>query len=182
MVVNTTDTETHKPAFRRPYRATKKSTNIWPGKSSKCWEAMTTKVILMGLLLMPPLAVQSQNTTERLSSRDSVYTLVDQQPEYPGGHSAMSFYLSRNIRYPANLERESLPTGRLFISFVVNKTGYVSDIRLTNGAKGVRRMANSSLEKTIVQAVQKMPRWKPGRVRGKAVAVRYLVPFNIEPE
>ena len=89
-------------------------------------------------------------------------------PEYPGGINKLMEYLSKNIEYP-KAARESGIQGRVFVSFIVEKDGSISNVK-------VIRSIGGGCDEEAVRVVKAMPKWKPGKQRGKAVRVSYMLP------
>ena len=123
----------------------------------------------------------SVNVTAQTQPRtDMVYTAVDRQPEFPGGKAALGQYLATNIRFPNALMRKNYNTGPIAAKFIVDKLGDVRDVRVTtkpldkNRQKGMQEYMT-----TIIAAVEKMPRWRPGQVNGQSVAVFYTLPIEV---
>ncbi|WP_420149615.1 TonB family protein [Spirosoma sp.] len=106
--------------------------------------------------------VQSQN--------GAVFTVVEQQPEFPGGMQALRKYLAENLRYPAEA-RQKRVQGRVFLQFVVSSTGQIQDLRLLKGI-------GSGCDEEAVRVVSQMPAWKPGRQQGNPVNVMYNLPIQ----
>ena len=98
-----------------------------------------------------------------------VFTIVEEMPEYPGGLNKLTDYLSKNIKYP-QMARESGIQGRVFVNFVVEPDGSVSNVN-------VMRSLGGGCDEEAVRVVKAMPKWKPGRQRGKAVRVSYILPI-----
>ena len=98
-----------------------------------------------------------------------VFTIVEEMPEYPGGLNKLTDYLSKNIKYP-QMARESGIQGRVFVNFVVEPDGSVSNVN-------VMRSLGGGCDEEAVRVVKNMPKWKPGRQRGKAVRVSYILPI-----
>lgn len=98
------------------------------------------------------------------------FVIVEQQPEFPGGQSALMAYLSKSIKYPPFAAENGIQ-GRTTLSFTVEKDGSISNIE-------VMRSPAEELSKEAVRVVQAMPKWKPGKQRGKAVRVKYVLPVT----
>ncbi|RYU92520.1 TonB family protein [Mucilaginibacter terrigena] len=107
---------------------------------------------------------------EFLKIKDSVFEKVDVSPSFPGGDSAFGKYLSRNIRYPARA-RENNVQGRVVITFIVEKDGTITNIRVLRGL-------GSGLDEESVRVLAESPKWKPGLSKGKPVRVQYSVPIS----
>ena len=104
-----------------------------------------------------------------------VFTVVEQQPEFPGGMPALNQYLGRNIRYPAAAQKAKTQ-GRVFVEFMVSPTGAINNIRIQKGV-------GNGCDEEAVRVVAQMPRWEPGKQNGIPVAVSYILPieFRLEP-
>lgn len=105
---------------------------------------------------------------EEEEDADMIYQVVENQPEFPGGTSALMQYLSNNIQYPEASQEKGVQ-GRVVVQFIVNKDGSISD-------PVVARSVDPNLDKEALRLVSSMPKWKPGIQRGKPVRVRYTLP------
>ena len=99
-----------------------------------------------------------------------IFTVVESMPEFPGGPGKMMEYSARNIKYPA-MARESGIQGRVFVNFVVEPDGSVSNVKVLRGIGG-------GCDEEAVRVVESMPKWTPGRQRGKAVRVSFNLPVR----
>ena len=102
-----------------------------------------------------------------------VFVIVESMPEFPGGQQALFKYLSENVKYPV-IAQENGIQGRVICQFVVNKDGSIVDVEV------VRSGGDPSLDKEAVRVIKSMPKWKPGKQRGKPVRVKYTVPVNFK--
>jgi periplasmic protein TonB len=104
--------------------------------------------------------------------RDSgeIFMIVEEMPEFPGGAAALQRYLSSSVRYPV-IAAENGIQGRVYIQFVINKLGEVTNAEVLRGV-------DPSLDREALRVVQAMPKWTPGKQRNRAVNVRYTVPIN----
>ena len=102
-----------------------------------------------------------------------VFVVVESMPEFPGGQQALFKYLSENVKYPM-IAQENGIQGRVICQFVVNKDGSIVDVEV------VRSGGDPSLDKEAIRVIKSMPKWKPGKQRGKAVRVKYTVPVNFK--
>ena len=110
-----------------------------------------------------PVEVQEEEVVEA-----EVFTIVEEMPSYPGGDQKMYEYLGKNIKYP-QIARESSIQGRVFVNFVVEPDGSVSNVKVLRGIGG-------GCDEEAVRVVKSMPKWKAGKQRGKAVRVSYTLP------
>lgn len=101
-----------------------------------------------------------------------IFMVVEQMPEFPGGQGALFKYISQNVKYPP-IAKENGIQGKVFVQFVVGKDGSITDVRILRGV-------DSSLDREAMRVVQSMPKWTPGKQRGKPVFVRYQVPINFK--
>lgn len=99
---------------------------------------------------------------------NKVFDIVEQQPLFPGGLTALMKYLSENTKYPV-VAQENGVQGRVTVQFVVEKDGSISDVHVLRGV-------DPSLDKEAVRVVKSMPRWTPGKQNGITVRVNYRVP------
>jgi len=99
-----------------------------------------------------------------------VFDVVEQMPSFPGGAGALMQYLSSNIKYPVVAEENGVQ-GRVVCTFVVEKDGSITDVR-------VIKSVDPSLDKEAMRVVKSMPKWIPGKQNGAAVRVKYTVPVT----
>ena len=97
-----------------------------------------------------------------------VFDVVEEMPSFPGGNGALMSYLNGNTKYPV-VAQENGVQGKVIISFVVERDGSISDVK-------VARSVDPSLDREAQRVVKSMPRWKPGKQNGSAVRVKYTVP------
>ncbi|WP_210486434.1 TonB family protein [Rufibacter aurantiacus] len=119
---------------------------------------------------------EKPNVTQEKSAaaKDLVFIAVEQMPEFPGGMAAMMKYLKENIAYPEDAKRANI-SGMMVASFVINSEGKVTDVQ-------VLKKLHPSLDQAFVQSLQNMPNWRPGMQNGKAVSVKYTVPYRVVAE
>ena len=110
----------------------------------------------------PPPKPKVEEVTEE------IFVVVEEQPEFPGGNTAMMKFLSDNIKYPV-IAQENGIQGRVITNFVVERDGSITDVQVVRGV-------DPSLDKEAIRVIQSMPKWKAGRQRGSAVRVRFTLP------
>lgn len=120
----------------------------------------------------PPLLQEPQ---KKVSKSDEVFVVVEEQPEFPGGVQSLMEWLGTNIQYPEEASKNKIE-GRVIVSFVVEKDGNVSDVKLVRGQDPL-------LDAEATRVIPLMPKWTPGLQRGEKVRVRYTLPivFKIPP-
>lgn len=105
---------------------------------------------------------------EEASDEGEIFQVVEQMPEFPGGMQSLMAYLSKNIKYPSVAQDNGIQ-GRVLVSFVVNKDGSIVDPE-------VIKSVDAALDKEAMRVIKAMPKWNPGKQRGKPVRVKYTVP------
>ncbi|MFC0875413.1 TonB family protein [Saccharicrinis sp. FJH2] len=99
-----------------------------------------------------------------------VFQIVENMPQFPGGEEAMMKYVSDNINYPDEAQKNGIQ-GRVYVNYIVEKDGSLSNIK-------VKRSVDPLLDKEAVRVIKAMPNWKPGIQRGKPVRVSFMLPIN----
>ncbi|RZL23011.1 MAG: energy transducer TonB [Pedobacter sp.] len=95
---------------------------------------------------------------------------IEEFPEFPGGMAAWSKFIQKNLRYPYMAQETGLQ-GKVFVSFVIEKDGSVSDVSLVKGIGG-------GCDEEALRVIKKSPKWKAGKQNKTAVRVRYNMPIN----
>ena len=103
-------------------------------------------------------------------AEEPIFTVVENEPEFPGGMEALYRYLAQNIKYP-QLARENGITGKVYVTFVVEKDGSIANPRILRDIGG-------GCGAEAIRVVKAMPKWSPGKQRGKAVRVQFNLPVN----
>lgn len=99
---------------------------------------------------------------------NKVFDVVEEMPHFPGGPAALQAFLSSNTKYPV-VAQENGVQGRVIVSFVVERDGSITDVRVV-------RSVDPSLDREASRVVRSMPRWSPGKQNGSTVRVKYTVP------
>lgn len=105
--------------------------------------------------------------------REVILSYVEIMPAYPGGEEALARFLQKNLKYP-HLAQETGIEGKVFVQFVVNSEGKISDVQAVGAHKG------GGLEEEAMRVVKLMPNWKPGKQNGQPVSVRYNLPIGFK--
>lgn len=95
---------------------------------------------------------------------------VDVYPEFPGGMNAWAKYIQRNLRYPGMAQEEGIQ-GKVFLSFVVEKDGTITDVKVVKGI-------GFGCDDEAMRVIKKSPRWKAGMQNNLPVRVRYNMPIS----
>ena len=99
---------------------------------------------------------------------NGVYEVVEQMPAYPGGMDKMLEFLSKNIKYPAEAQKEKIE-GRVIVQFIVDAEGNIKNPKILRGI-------NPLMDAEAIRVTLAMPKWIPGKQNGKAVATKYTYP------
>ena len=113
-----------------------------------------------------PIVQQKEEQTEE----QPVFFIVEDMPEFPGGDIALRKYIAQAIKYPV-IAQENGIQGKVYVNFVVNTDGSVTDAKIARGV-------DPSLDKEALRVINSLPKWKPGKQRGKPVRVSFTVPIN----
>jgi len=100
-----------------------------------------------------------------------VFTIVEKMPEFPGGAQEMMGFIQKNIIYPDRARTNKIG-GKIFIKFIVNANGDISDVAVIKGS-GLR-----DLDDEARRVIMRMPRWSPGTQNDKPVPVYFNIPIN----
>lgn len=106
----------------------------------------------------------------KAQTEDKPFTIVEEMPKYPGGEKALFSYLSQNIKYPEYAKENNI-TGTVYIRFIVNEDGSLSDFKVLKGL-------HSSIDNEAIRVIKAMPNWSIGKQNGKAVRVEYSLPIK----
>lgn len=110
---------------------------------------------------------------EEIPEEEEIFEIVEETPQFPnGGMVGLMQYLGKNIKYPT-VAQETGTQGRVTIQFVVNKDGSIVDVKVLRGV-------DPYLDKEAVRVVSSMPKWKPGKQRGKPVRCKFTVPVTFK--
>jgi TonB family protein len=105
---------------------------------------------------------------------DTIYEIVDEMPQYPGGMKGLMRYITRNLRYPREAQEAGIQ-GRVVVVFVVDIDGSVTNAQ-------VLESVDPHLDREALRLINAMKKWTPGKHRGKVVKVMYSVPLSFRIE
>ena len=125
---------------------------------------------------------------DKPETQDEIFTVVEQMPEFPGGDKAMFKYLSDNLYYPKQA-REAGIQGRVLVGFVVEADGRITEVKTVRFVPVIDSKEKSKpatiamnlqkeLEDEAIRVVKAMPKWTPGKQRGRHVRVAYRLPIS----
>lgn len=114
-----------------------------------------------------PLAIVEEDEEEEEAP---VFNVVESMPQFPGGNAGRIAYLNENMKYPL-MALESGIQGKVFVSFVVEKDGSITDVKVLRGIGG-------GCDEEAIRVVQNMPKWNPGKQRNVPVRVQFNMPIH----
>jgi len=128
------------------------------------------KIFLLALLFM---GISNYSFGQNDSSN---YTFdMPIMPEFPGGEKALQQFLKDNLVYPDSAEKDKIQ-GRVFVGFVVEKDGIVSDVKIVG-----KNINGYGLEEEALRVVKLMPKWNPGKtLNGLPTAVKFTLPISFK--
>ncbi len=119
------------------------------------------------------VAPPSENTSGPAEpAAPEIFTIVEEQAEFPGGTAEMVKFIQKNLQYPA-MAREAGISGKCFLKFVVNETGNISNVEVLKGVPGC-----PDCDKEAIRVVKSMPAWKPAKMTGKSVKCYFNLPIS----
>ena len=148
----------------------------WPDASSETLDEVKTILRKKGMFnvryVAPPAPANKDVILESDlgPDEDNVYTLVDREPEFPGGTMGLLEFMRTTIKYPAEARKDTIQ-GRVLVSFIVNKDGSIVKPEVV-------KSAHPLLDEEALRMVNEMPAWKPGEQNGVPVRVKYTIPVN----
>ena len=128
------------------------------------------KLLFILMLCFTALATAGAQQTEKPC--DKVYDIVEVMPQFPGGQGELMKFLRNNVKYPAEAQKKKIE-GRVIVGFVVDKKG-----RVVNPM--VERSVHPLLDAEALRVIKRMPKWKPGKVNGEPVNVKYRLPITFK--
>jgi len=147
---------------------------------------MKKHILYLQILLVMPIISQGQTvdryklTTdtpqdvvevdEEEISNGQVYTIVEDMPQYPGGNAALNKYISDNLIIPASAKENGI-AGTVYVSYVVMADGNVNETKVVRGR-------DPNLDKEALRVVNSIMGYKPGKQKGKPVAVQLTTPVK----
>ena len=107
---------------------------------------------------------------EEVYEEPEIFTIVEEMPGFPGGDEKLFKYLGENIKYPA-MAKDAGIKGVVYVTFVVKEDGSIDGVKVLRGIGG-------GCDEEAMRVVKSMPKWKPGKQRGKNVRVQYNLPIR----
>ena len=101
---------------------------------------------------------------------DEFFMVVENMPIFPGGDLGLMKYIQKHVKYPA-IAKEYNITGKVYVSFIVDKSGSVTNVKIVRGV-------DKNLDAEALRVVKSLPKYKPGKQRGLPVRVMFTIPIN----
>jgi TonB family protein len=147
--------------------------NILPEKLSPKAMASSTELASPAEDAVQDTVINGKTYREvKKDASGDVYDVVENLPSFPGGPQALLQWISENMQYPDAAKKAGIK-GRVIVTFVVRSDGRITDARVIRGV-------DPSLDAEALRLINSMPKWTPGVQDGKAVNVRYNVPFSFK--
>jgi TonB family protein len=119
--------------------------------------------------------MSEKRTTNMKPDKDGIYEMTDTRPAYPGGQEALENYVNNNIEYQQPAIDDNTE-GTVNVQFVVDENGNVTN------AKEIGKELGNGLDQEAVRVISNMPKWTPGKVKGKNVKTRVVLPVTYKIE
>lgn len=113
---------------------------------------------------------KSQNQSNFNNSDSTIYIVVDSYPKFPGGEEKRIKFISKNLHYPIEAQEKNI-TGTVYVSFIVETDGKVSNVKLKNGIGG-------GCDEEAIRVIKLMPNWVPAKIGGNPVRVQMIMPIR----
>ncbi len=118
------------------------------------------------------MAYAQQPASNNNTDDDVIFSVVENEPEYPGGEKALYNYIIKNVKYPKSTLDKGIE-GTVIVEFVVEKNGKISNVKAV-------KSVSPELDAEAIRVISKMPKWKPGVLRGEKVSTRWRLPINFQ--
>ncbi len=135
-------------------------------KANGLWWRLLATLSVLAILFTVNTTAMAQN---KKASNGKVFEKAEVMPEFPGGEQAMMDFVAKNVQYPKEAMEKEI-SGRVLVGFIVEKDGSISETEVVKGIGG-------GCDEEAVRVVKAMPKWKPGKEKGKPVRVSYIMPI-----
>jgi protein TonB len=128
------------------------------------------KLLIMSMMVMFGLTTVNAQKTVVAQKNQQVFDVVEQMPEYPGGMPALIDYLTQNVKYPSDAEKQKIE-GIVIATFIVEKDGSISNVEVV-------KPVFPSLDSEAIRVITGMANWTPGKQKGETVRVKFTLPIS----
>lgn len=139
-------------------------------KTLALYKVATGKTLWRVFMAVCLVAMFAFKQADDPQSQEKVYDKADQMPEFQGGQEELINYLVKSIQYPDEAKKKGTQ-GKVFVNFVVGKDGSVTSAKIL-------RAVDPLLDAEALRVIKAMPKWIPGKDKGKEVAVQYTLPIS----
>ncbi len=130
---------------------------------------MKNRILLLAVFTLTTIYAIGQSTTTPKDTTRKPYVLTETMPEFPGSFNQ---YLIDNIKYPL-AEKKAGKQGTVYVSFVVEKDGTITNVRIKKGIEGA-----PGLSEEAIRVIKLMPNWTPGKLNGHPVRIEMTQPIR----
>ena len=138
-------------------------------KANGLWWRLLATLSVLAILFTVNTTAMAQN---KKASNGKVFEKAEVMPEFPGGEQAMMDFVAKNVQYPKEAMEKEI-SGRVLVGFIVEKDGSISETEVVKGIGG-------GCDEEAVRVVKAMPKWKPGKEKGKPVRVHFMLPLTFK--
>lgn len=156
--------------------------DLFPVTVTESEESITSGIVINNEVVSSPevVAYGSSLKTARKSvelkdneiAEREIFAIVEESPHYPGGDLLRLKFLQENVHYP-QAAREALIQGVVYLTFVVEKDGSITDVHVLRGIGG-------GCDEEAIRVIKQMPKWIPGKQRGNPVRVQFNLQINFK--
>jgi periplasmic protein TonB len=107
-------------------------------------------------------------------SGDTIYEMIDESAEFPGGTKALLQFIREHLKYPERALKESIE-GRCSVKLLISEMGEVKKVQISRGIEDC-----PECDAEAMRIMYLMPKWKPGKVNGKNVSSYYRIPVTFK--
>ena len=122
-----------------------------------------------GVIQVTSAKKEEETPAPKADEEQAIFQVVEEMPSFPGGMNECMKFLAKNMKYPVAAQQAKIE-GRVIVQFVVDKDGTITDTKVVRGV-------SPEIDAEALRVVGMMPKWNPGKQRGKAVAVKYTLPM-----
>lgn len=119
--------------------------------------------------ITPEPLIQQQAQTAKDTAKDTDFRVVEKSPQFPEDNGNPLKWITKNLKYPEKAIKEG-KMGKVYVNFIIDTEGNVINPKIIKGI-------SPEIDAEALRVIQKMPKWKPGYQRGKAVKVSYNIPI-----
>jgi TonB family protein len=135
----------------------------------KLFFTLPLMVLLIMLLGIVNGSISFASSNQQKDGKEKILITCDQMPTFPGGDNALFTFIGKHIVYPENAKKSGVQ-GKVYVEFVVDKGGSVKEIKISKGI-------GAGCDEEAVRVIKLMPKWNPGKDKGKVVNVKIVLPI-----